>query len=148
MGLLLRDEGFGVNDYFSNFQRDPAKVRVARRFREFVMAPKKPRGVIVRLPCCMCPIYEANDRPIEAHHIDYKRWWLVVWVCPAHHRQLDHAASRAAMMRLVDPSWICDYGSLVRNRKRLPYGPGDPAARTIRHQRAAGIYVEPERVPF
>ena len=39
-------------------------------------------GKIVKLPCQEC------GAPAEAHHPDYSRPLSVVWLCPAHHKQL------------------------------------------------------------
>jgi len=65
----------------------------------------------VRLPCVLCPLMEAIQQPSEAHHPDYSRPFVVVWVCESHHRQIDHGSIE------VKSSWLCDYTSLVRTRR-------------------------------
>lgn len=47
-------------------------------------------GKVVRWPVCAVP--ECNGKP-EAHHPDYSRPFDVVWLCPAHHKQV-HAMAK------------------------------------------------------
>jgi hypothetical protein len=41
------------------------------------------RGVLNKLPCFICG---AED--VEAHHADYSRPLDVIWLCPAHHKEI------------------------------------------------------------
>ena len=120
-----------MNDFFLNFTKDPKKVAAARRFRHHVQTRSNPRGVIVRLPCSRCPIAEAVMKPSEAHHEDYDRWWLVVWLCESCHREIDHMVPKKRKLALR-PSWFCDYSSLIcrpgsRRGKNHPTNPLDKA---------------------
>lgn len=48
----------------------------------YVQAAKR-AGVLVPQPCEVC-----GETKTEAHHPDYHRPGDVVWLCPAHHRQI------------------------------------------------------------
>lgn len=89
------------------------RVRVARLFRAHVDTPsnraRRRSCRIVRQPCHWHP-----DEPGEAHHIDYEKPFVVVWVglrCGCH-RKVDHGAVK------IPKRAIWDYTSLIEG----PYG--------------------------
>lgn len=101
-----------MNDYFRNFQRDPEKERAANRFRKHIQTPHRPNRRVVRRCCVFCSYAESAQRPSEAHHPDYSKWWLVVWVCPQHHRMVDHGSLKVLKRHLFD------YSSLLNVRPK------------------------------
>lgn len=40
-------------------------------------------GVLVKLPCRVC-----GDANVQAHHADYNKPLVVVWLCVKHHKEL------------------------------------------------------------
>lgn len=58
------------------------------------------RGALAKQPCFCCGVDE-----VEAHHADYSRPLDVVWLCPAHHKEIhlafpeDHYARTAVSAR-------------------------------------------------
>lgn len=84
------------------------RARVARLFRAHVDTPSNRRTGrscrIVRRGCFWHPEVEA-----EAHHVDYTRPFIVVWVgtsCGCH-RRIDHGSLK------IPQKAICDYTSLI-----------------------------------
>ena len=80
--------------YKEYFDRPGARIRLKTYMREYMREYSKlpdvklkiyarnytnnliVEGEIRREPCVMC----ANDRA-EAHHLDYKRPWIIMWLC-------------------------------------------------------------------
>lgn len=77
------------------------KTRVARRFRYHVRTKKNPDGRIEREACAFCRHFFAR---IEAHHVDYNRPFLVVWVCVSCHRKVEHGTLKVLKKHLRDYS--------------------------------------------
>lgn len=89
------------------------RTRVARRFREHVRTTKNPRGRIHREPC----VLGGEDHGTgEAHHVDYSKPWVVMWLCRPCHRRVERGEVK------LDKRWIrrrlWDYSSLVIQRPR------------------------------
>ena len=84
--------------------------RVQRRFRHHIRTNWNPKGRIRREICAFC---ENPHLPTEAHHVDYTRPFLVVWVCTSCHRRLEHGSLRVRKRDL----W--DYSSLVQQKPAL-----------------------------
>lgn len=83
------------------------RVRCARRFRQQLWSPAHPERRIHRVYRCVnwreC---RTGDVQTEAHHIDYRKPYVVVWVCRSCHRRIEHGLK-------VPRRWIHDYTSLV-----------------------------------
>lgn len=88
----------------------PLQIRVARRFRRHVRCKSNPHGRIRRERCgfCLREGHPTTQREAEAHHLDYDRPFVVVWVCHRHHRQVDHGGVE------IPTKLIWDYSSLIR----------------------------------
>lgn len=69
----------------SSVQRHPA-----RRAAQLALGNAVRSGAVVPWPVCAVP--ECGRKP-EAHHPDYGQPLSVVWLCPAHHKQV-HAMAR------------------------------------------------------
>ena len=63
----------------SHRQRNPQKNR-ARRLLAYAVRT----GKMHKEPCAVC-----GERKVEAHHSDYAKPFLVVWLCHAHHREIE-----------------------------------------------------------
>ena len=88
----------GWDNFYTPYQR-----RMARRFRHHINRHSNPYGRVLRLPCFNC---KNILRQSDAHHIDYAKWYVVVWVCSPCHRLVERG--------LVIPARaVCDYGSLL-----------------------------------
>lgn len=97
--------------------------RVQRRFRHHVRTKWNPTGRIHREACRWCPknvsVSEpetedearANKQLSEAHHPDYDRPFVVVWVCYEHHRAIERGEIRFGKRD------VWDYTSLVVTRQ-------------------------------
>lgn len=90
-------------DSWENFN-DVEKIRVARRFRHHVRTKRNPRGRIRREPC---QVDGCGEEKSEAHHIDYSKPFVVVWLCFTHHRHVERKKLR------IKKRWIWDYSSLL-----------------------------------
>lgn len=105
--------------------------RCQRRFRQHINRPSNPRGRIHRLPCAFCTL-DQQDTPSEAHHIDYDRPFVVVWVCFSHHRQLDHGSLTVRNRDIHDYSTllmpVARPGGYAENRPREESEYGDQLA--------------------
>lgn len=90
-------------------RRDNASkpVRAARMFRYHVHTASNPRGRIFRLPYAFCGFDGDQLTESEAHHIDYDRPFVIVWVCYKHHRAIERGEIKVTKTR------VCDYTSLV-----------------------------------
>ena len=83
--------------------------RANRRFLRHVRSVSNPKGRIHREACfrkdCDCPAGQA-----EAHHPDYTRPFLVLWVCVSDHRRVEQGTLK---YRKTD---LWNYESLVNQR--------------------------------
>jgi hypothetical protein len=86
-----------------------AERRAHKRFQRHVRTTAKPRARIRREPCFADP---GHCIEAEAHHPDYTRPFLVLWVCLSCHRKVDHGSLRFKKTDL----W--DYSSLINQRPR------------------------------
>lgn len=85
------------------------RIRAARRFRQQLYSPRHPDRRIHRVYRCVnWRVCGQIDVQTEAHHLDYTKPYVVVWVCRECHRRIDHDEMA------VKPSWVRDYTSLVR----------------------------------
>jgi len=62
-----------------------------RREAQAVLLQAVRSGKVMKWPVCAVP--ECNRKP-EAHHPDYSRPLDVVWLCPAHHKQVHAMANK------------------------------------------------------
>ena len=99
---------------------NPEAERVARRFRGHVRTPSNPRGRIHREKCAFCPQEPVlvpspiGEIPaVGAHHVDYARAFLGVWLCEKCHRAVERGELRILKRHL----W--DYTSLVPTKQGL-----------------------------
>jgi len=72
-------------EQMQKYSNDPALAikHMARR----IVRNNKRNGAINQQPCVMC-----GKEQTEAHHLDYDRPLLIVWMCPDCHRK-EHAAA-------------------------------------------------------
>lgn len=115
-----------------------SKVRVARLFRSYVQRPSKPEAPIVREACFFHPYVLG-----EAHHVDYRRPFLVAWLCGwsgmSCHRRVDHGGLE------LPPEALRDYTALVRPHLRPGLrGQKNGMSRTARKARKLLPAPEPE----
>lgn len=95
-------------------EQQPLGYRVGRRFRKHVRTASNPRGKIIRPDCCSrCPrktgqLYNSGGHvEIQACHVDYRKPFLVLWLCQGCHRRLEQ---NTLTVRKRD---LYDYSSLV-----------------------------------
>lgn len=92
-------------------------IAAQRRFRHHVRTPRNSRGRIHREECVFCVQFKEDQKTIsEAHHLDYKEWWRVTWLCFSHHRKVDHGSLKVRIRH------IWDYSSLLIRRTGRPTG--------------------------
>jgi hypothetical protein len=96
---------------------DAEDRRAHKRFQRHVRTTSNPRGRIRREPCFADP---AHAIEAEAHHPDYTRPFLVLWVCLSCHRKVDHGSLKFKKTDL----W--DYTSLINQRPRAQKPCADP----------------------
>lgn len=87
---------------------DAEDRRAHKRFQRHVRTTSNPRGRIHRETCFV----KGCGLEAEAHHPDYTKPFLVLWVCTSHHRMVDHGSLKFTKLDL----W--DYSSLINQRPR------------------------------
>lgn len=112
-----------------------ANTKIAHTFRSHVDTPSnRAHGRSCRIhrePCfaCAADYYAALQafptinfkpplEPGEAHHIDYVRPFVVVWVCHRHHREVDHGSLKIPKKAIWDYSSLIPVRSLKRHLKQ------------------------------
>lgn len=60
------------------------KLSARRRLRYAIF-----KGLIKRLPCQICGIKKRGKHPVHAHHYNYKKPYLVSWLCSQHHQDFE-----------------------------------------------------------
>jgi hypothetical protein len=86
---------------------DAEDRRAHKRFQRHIRTTRNPKGRIRREPCFADAEHTSEA---EAHHPDYARPFLVLWVCPSCHRKVDHGSLK---FRKTD---LWDYSSLINQR--------------------------------
>jgi hypothetical protein len=69
---LAQSRGYGERP------EDKFKNRVRTRTNHFIR-----NGTLQREPCVVCGV-----EPSVAHHLDYDKPDLILWLCPEHHRKI------------------------------------------------------------